>query len=1217
MSFSSRAEDPASSAPVPSGRKTPSSSAVEDDQAPPSPPANQPSMDEVQGLAPSLSQPREPPFPTGHPPSHPLADQPQVPLVIAPRPADNAWAEVVPGQPPAVAPSPPLAHQEQAPVVLPNQLPAADTSQPAAPEPSAEPSSPLPPMEPPAQLPREPPQAASVEDRGPGWCKKLDIALQQQRAAGHTVLVAEDLNRNGAKRYGSFQDIAALVAHRRLIGPYAHWYEIIQDDACWRIYFDLDNSAPVENRSDWERRLEAFHSVRDRFLTSVLNVPEAALHFQACEAHGEARPPKQGFKYSVHEVLQGFYLGGLEARRAFGKAFQCFLESPPDDLKLSVELLRKDGGSEYVWDDSVYDRRRCFRLLRSSKFGDRFRPLIPSEGSSEGIADHLVCLYSEAERRVSTEISADLLGEWTSARPAPPAPARVGAFRQRALALDDASTSQRPGEDLTEQERAVLLARCRQDHPGAALDWVVQERPGVFFVHFRSPEPTCCIAGRRHTSLGNQNPYLIYKRDEPRIARYQCFANSCRLALRGECRVLPLDVLTALGWTEDYEENLRMRPYPVFELTHVRKRTILSSAKKGVGKSKAFVEWEVAMVGRNPGLSFLLIGANISLSRKYHQDLVEAGVEDVVLYLEAPPGPINAPRVVCCINSIHRVQSRMDVVGMDEMDMVLTNLNSEVMSQRGRVLACLEAFVAGAKVVIGMDANIDCKRVMEYLFMDVLDRVARGTKVVCPSTSKRFVKNLEHHFNIDNPPAESDRRGIFLHADKRSRDDEDFFQRAMAEPDTYLEADLVAFSPKLGPGVSKEKPHAEETVPFALNNLTGPTVETLLQQHARFRTVTDSTIYCKQVISSAVDLPRSTEAVFRAIERDDRQIVQMLGDASGFHFLRGSQGICDRSSASCVLYANNILAKVESYLEYVPKLRADLENQGFVVTVEHIEPRGTPGRPPPEVPLGFDEGPELLNDKDWRAKYIISAEQYEILCERPDDLTSKEQLQEYLYEMVTKEYRVDPGRVDHSFYIRFCADSDEAKGTKEAHANYLRFREHRFDTLVGDLDRALGQINEADMVQEYVRELRDPVNRVPFAVRVLAFLVECEETALNHESERWEVSEERVQAAYTELIGPSKERLKTIFNLYGFKQQISRPSKAADGRVNEKWAQKRNAVANVLRAGLGIEVRKAKKSGGKFKTPHLLTPAIYRGLHERYGFFTPQRVAEVECMISR
>jgi hypothetical protein len=62
------------------------------------------------------------------------------------------------------------------------------------------------------------------------------------------------------------------------------------------------------------------------------------------------------------------------------------------------------------------------------------------------------------------------------------------------------------------------------------MERVVQERPGVFFVHFRAPEPMCCIAGRRHSSPGNENPYLIFKRDEPRLACYQCFANSCKWA---------------------------------------------------------------------------------------------------------------------------------------------------------------------------------------------------------------------------------------------------------------------------------------------------------------------------------------------------------------------------------------------------------------------------------------------------------------------------------------------------------------------------------------------------------------------------------------------------------------------------------------------------------------------------------------------------------------
>jgi hypothetical protein len=117
----------------------------------------------------------------------------------------------------------------------------------------------------------------------------------------------------------------------------------------------------------------------------------------------------------------------------------------------------------------------------------------------------------------------------------------------------------------------------------------------------------------------------------------------------------------------------------------------------------------------------------------------------------------------------------------------------------------------------------------------------------CPSTSKRFVKHLEQHFNIENPPSESDRRGILLHTNKRSKADEDFFQKAMADPDTYLEADCVAFSSKLGPGVSKEKPYAEETVAFALNNLNSPAVETMLQHMlASERSLTPSSTTSRQ-----------------------------------------------------------------------------------------------------------------------------------------------------------------------------------------------------------------------------------------------------------------------------------------------------------------------------------------------------------------------------------
>lgn len=442
----------------------PDSPALSPEQSPAAAPPGPPAVDEE----------RWPVLPSADPPPSPplaeevvAADQPPEPQVTASPHIIEAQPVMVFDQPRAVAPPPFPAQQQQAPVEEalasdpPHQLPGANASQPSAAEWTEQLPFALAPPEPLEAAPEEPSplDGPAAAEQGPGWCKKLQDALRQLHAAGHAILVAEDVNDGGAKRLGSFRDVAALVARRSSIGPYAHLYEVIQDNACWRIYFDLDFSAPEENPGDFDWRLQAFHSVRDRFLTLVLKLPEDAICFEACEAHGEARPPKQGFKYSVHEVLGSFYLRGLEARRAFGRAFGSFLENPPNDLKSSVELLRKDGGSAYMWDGSIYGRHRCFRLLKSSKFGDRFRPLLPSEGSSEAIVDHMVCLYSEVQLTDSIEISADLLRRWTSARPGPPAPPRVGAFRSKALTLDEASTSRGLGGDLSEQERAVLLAR--------------------------------------------------------------------------------------------------------------------------------------------------------------------------------------------------------------------------------------------------------------------------------------------------------------------------------------------------------------------------------------------------------------------------------------------------------------------------------------------------------------------------------------------------------------------------------------------------------------------------------------------------------------------------------------------------------------------------------------------------------------------------------------
>jgi hypothetical protein len=73
--------------------------------------------------------------------------------------------------------------------------------------------------------------------------------------------------------------------------------------------------------------------------------------------------------------------------------------------------------------------------------------------------------------------------------------------------------------------------------------------------------------------------------------------------------------------------------------------------------------------------------------------------------------------VVCCINSLPRLVAIFDVVIMDEMDMILSNMNSDVMAQKKMVFLALEGATRHGKIVLGMDANIGSPRVMQWLHM--------------------------------------------------------------------------------------------------------------------------------------------------------------------------------------------------------------------------------------------------------------------------------------------------------------------------------------------------------------------------------------------------------------------------------------------------------------------------------------------------------------------
>jgi hypothetical protein len=172
-----------------------------------------------------------------------------------------------------------------------------------------------------------------------------------------------------------------------------------------------------------------------------------------------------------------------------------------------------------------------------------------------------------------------------------------------------------------------------------------------------------------------------------------------------------------------------MRPYPLFDIKRgAPKRTILVTANKGIGKSKASYDWLWNMLQRNEGADVVIIAANIALAKKCESDLQTEcerktragldlfGLDLFVNYLDAL-GEIKQPRVISCINSLHRVRSSPAIVLIDEADMMLANCNSDVMTNRKQVFMANERMCGGAPIVLAMDAHIDCPRDLKWFYL--------------------------------------------------------------------------------------------------------------------------------------------------------------------------------------------------------------------------------------------------------------------------------------------------------------------------------------------------------------------------------------------------------------------------------------------------------------------------------------------------------------------
>jgi hypothetical protein len=370
--------------------------------------------------------------------------------------------------------------------------------------------------------------------------KPLEQCRRAMAAGKDSILIVCDVSKHsGAKKYGSIRDPSALLDYVTLCQTmslgHSNLYEGLKEGLPTKLYADIDLRTASKVEGDFERYKRHLDEVRDAFLVDVLGIPPESIRFEASKAHGDA--PNGGYKWSIHELLRGYYLEDFHARNEFKKAFEHFQKHLPAHLQHCDEYLwhtpDPQRGPKLIWDPSVLAKFKCFRMLYSRKRGSD-RPLLPVEGSSPQLVDHLVGIYSAEELASLKKIDVGVLERYNQkvgvdAGERQEIPRRhTTRVAAEGEAVEGGTRDDVEGAPLTAHELERLTSVYREDHPGAEIRTTLQVASDVFTLHFRIQQPMCRILGAAHDSDGNNGGYLVYRRSDPTVAYYKCHSARCR-----------------------------------------------------------------------------------------------------------------------------------------------------------------------------------------------------------------------------------------------------------------------------------------------------------------------------------------------------------------------------------------------------------------------------------------------------------------------------------------------------------------------------------------------------------------------------------------------------------------------------------------------------------------------------------------------------------------
>lgn len=744
---------------------------------------------------------------------------------------------------------------------------------------------------------------------------------------------------SGTKYYAkcdSYQTLMKLI-NTMMEQGHQHIYEMIIDvdrtpcflsmDVEREIYTDIDSDIIQKFHVFVENTLDCVLQSFSDFLKQTQNFiyePIIGDNVHVCQAHIEPTWDPCDISHINKTAKMSFHIHTnllMPSWRAVGNIVDNFLHSYKNSSESTVNEVshilffnkRLQNGKVHnaasIIDTSVYTNKRLWRCLYSTKMKENAVPLTPFKNSSSKIEHHMVNYYPDAcmdikfvrfdnpvlKYKYETEFKNTNTPKYSNIQSAKVIdvtynkPHNMDPGKPIIVPCTLPQTVIDSVIDFLENSHEIRNLMGRHNPKVDKVKNSIHEAYALFVTR-KSEKCICPVAHRVHS---NNNCEFHYDHTKCMLY-YQCRNETCKNNLKQRSikisfcmkdpeeqfmrRVFCSDnVNKTINGLYDFVKPTEQYSEPVMRQLPPNPRTIVVEAPCGAGKTSIIID-QLKKTERDS--SILVVSHSRNLCYSIHQVLKDY---DFALYNEEAKGHflLCSPRLICCINSIHRIAPDMvyDVLIIDEhMSVAASTSQPATMMRHNIVIPSLVGLCKESGRVIFMDANsssysaysftkyvsklrggelywirntyrrqtnrtfkcIRCVSNTKAIIEDfkktclalIIDRVRDNKRLVVPTSSSDFASFVYEELKALFPQKE-----IKLYTGET---EEEVRVTDIRDVNTaWSKLDILIYSPAINAGVSFTVEHFHEAVCFFINSPKHPPVDVVYQMCFRVRMLID------------------------------------------------------------------------------------------------------------------------------------------------------------------------------------------------------------------------------------------------------------------------------------------------------------------------------------------------------------------------------------------